>query len=59
MKSQRKGLSLILLIAALCVSGCSLDKGLRDGLTDGVSSALSLIIQAPINYALDQVFAEP
>ena len=36
-----------------------MEEALGVGLTDGVSSALSSIIQTPVNYVLEQTLSEP
>jgi hypothetical protein len=48
----------VVLAGLLASGGCSLEEGIRDGVSDGAAGALSAIIQTPINFMLDQAFAE-
>lgn len=50
---------IVLFVSGVCLSGCTLEEGFRDGISDGVSGALSAMIEAPVNFALEQTFQEP
>lgn len=47
---------LVLLAALPWAAGCRFERGIGDGLEDGASSAISALLEAPVNYWIDQVF---
>lgn len=59
MRLGRRILGLVLLAVLMGSAGCSLEEGAREGLSAGVSGALAAVIQAPVEFALDQTFQEP
>ena len=57
MTLRKQTLLLVCMASVLWTAGCDLEKGVRDGLNDGLSAALASLIETPVNYILDQVFA--
>ena len=58
MTLRKQALSLVCVVSLLWVSGCDMEKGVRDGMNDGLSAAIAAMIETPINYVLDQVFTQ-
>jgi len=57
MTLRKRSLLLVCMASVLWTAGCDLEKGVRDGVNDGLSAALASLIETPVNYVLDQVFA--
>ena len=58
MTLRKHALLLVGMVSALFAAGCDLEKGARDGLNDGLSAAIATLIETPVDYMLDQVFAQ-
>jgi len=58
MTLRKHALPLICMLSALWAAGCDVEKGIRDGVNDGVSAAIATLIETPVNYILDQAFAQ-
>ena len=57
MALRKQALLIVCMSSVLWACGCDLEKGVRDGVNDGLSGALASLIETPVNYVLDQVFA--
>jgi len=60
MKLRKLVLTLISSLLLMHSTGCddAWEDGLRDGLETGLANALASIIEAPVQYALDQQFGD-